>query len=67
MSLMIENGLRVRIAELEAERDNLFDRLHIEHLVNEWFAPLGFEVTQSHVDGLCDVLRKRLGRARPAP
>ncbi len=65
-----------RIAELEAANARLtaeqppvppdrelFDALHIESLINEWFAPLGFEIEQSHIDGLCTVLRRRLLRS----
>lgn len=49
-----------------AETPNLFDALHIEILVREWFA--GSTVDQGLVDGLIRVLRLRLARATlPSP
>lgn len=47
---VVEAAVRALLPTAEA-----FDALHIESLVNEWFAPLGFKIQQSHVDGLCAV------------
>lgn len=74
--MRVMQACQIAIAALTAEQSRVppdrepheaFDTLHIEHLVNEWFAPLGFNIEQSHIDGLCAVLRKRLSRlALPA-
>lgn len=61
---MCEAAALIRLpASMEVE---IFDALHIESLINEWFAPLGFKIKQSHIDGLCEVLRRRLRRLFPA-
>ncbi len=64
------NGNSEALARLTAEQPpvppdrELFDALHIGSLINEWFAPVvGFEIEQSHIDGLCTVLRRRLLRS----
>ena len=68
VALLAVIGRMGRGTPIELTNQDVFNGLHIERLVREWFStPLAASVDPRLVDGLIDVLRMRLRRAAPPP